>query len=216
MGQKLDKSQVKAVGFDVDGTLYHSTPQMHEWIGGEIIRLGAAKFDKPLEQFAREYEARLAEVGGNTKTLDSLGLKGSAIFGQIWDEMPLEQFIKPDARLLAVLNELSRRYKLFILSNGSESQVQHKLEMLGLSEVGFEFVLCCYDHGWAKPDRAPFDYALEQLGLPPENVIYVGDREEVDVVGSMAANMLAILVGGKGETRAQARVETVYDIVSVL
>ena len=45
-----------------------------------------------------------------------------------------------------------------------------------------------------KPERAFFELALRNLGLPPEGVAMVGDDPELDVGGARAAGLRAILV----------------------
>ena len=45
-----------------------------------------------------------------------------------------------------------------------------------------------------KPERAFFDLALADLGLPPESVAMVGDDPGLDVAGAQAAGLRGILV----------------------
>jgi HAD superfamily hydrolase (TIGR01458 family) len=48
--------------------------------------------------------------------------------------------------------------------------------------------------GIGKPERAFFELALENLGLPAETVAMVGDDPELDVGGAQAAGLRSILV----------------------
>lgn len=48
--------------------------------------------------------------------------------------------------------------------------------------------------GVGKPERAFFELALEDLGLPPETVAMVGDDPELDIGGAQAADLRGILV----------------------
>ena len=49
-----------------------------------------------------------------------------------------------------------------------------------------------------KPRPDGFLRAAELLDLPPAEVLYVGDRPEVDAVGAANAGMSCVIVGGKG------------------
>jgi FMN phosphatase YigB (HAD superfamily) len=43
--------------------------------------------------------------------------------------------------------------------------------------------------GWVKPHASPFRIALDALGLPPEKVLFVGDRWDADMIGARDAGM---------------------------
>lgn len=47
--------------------------------------------------------------------------------------------------------------------------------------------------GAAKPDPVIFHHALEALGLPPEEVVHVGDYYSTDVVGARRAGLEGVL-----------------------
>lgn len=48
------------------------------------------------------------------------------------------------------------------------------------------------DAGAAKPDRRIFDFALAQLGAPPQRAVFVGDSPERDLAAARAAGLRAI------------------------
>jgi HAD superfamily hydrolase (TIGR01458 family) len=67
-----------------------------------------------------------------------------------------------------------------------------------------------------KPERAFFELALENLGLPAETVAMVGDDPELDIQGAQAAGLSAILVetgryrpGNEPSTRPDLVLESV-------
>jgi FMN phosphatase YigB (HAD superfamily) len=61
----------------------------------------------------------------------------------------------------------------------------------GLVEVG-DFVATSEAWGVAKPDPAFFARLVDELGLAPGEIAYVGDRVDNDVVPAAAAGLLAI------------------------
>lgn len=66
--------------------------------------------------------------------------------------------------------------------------------------------------GVGKPERAFFELALQNLGLPPATVAMVGDDPELDVAGARAAGLRAILVE-TGRYRSGTELPTRPDLV---
>ena len=213
--QKIKLSGIKAIGFDVDGTLYHSPPEMASAIGQGIIKSIAGLLRRDEDELAEEYLARRDEYKSNTMAISSFGLSGEEVVQKLWDELDIEKYVKRDTRLIKMIERLGKKYRLFLLSNGSGRQIKRKLKYLGLSEQDFDPRVYCYDMGWVKPEPAPFLYALEKLEMRPEEVVYVGDRTDVDVEAANSVGLKTILVYGeyKGAT---ASCETVYDVELML
>lgn len=51
-----------------------------------------------------------------------------------------------------------------------------------------------YEVGLAKPDPAIFHLVCEKLGLPPEEILFVGDTPSADIEGPRAVGMPAMLI----------------------
>ena len=206
---------IKAVGFDVDGTLYHAPEAMSIEVGRILIAKAAEALSRDPDELAEEYLEKREEYRSNTKVLNSFGLDGERIFQEVWDSIAVEKYVERDKRLVKLMSELKKKYRLFIITNGSGHQVERKLKYLGLDYHDFDPRVYCYDQGWVKPEPAPFLAAIESLNFRPEEIVYVGDREDIDVEGAQAVGMKTIYVGGTSQI-ATASIESVYDIVSVL
>ncbi|MBP9670557.1 HAD family hydrolase [Candidatus Woesebacteria bacterium] len=211
----INAKNVKAVGFDVDGTLYHAPEAMSVEVGKILIQKAAEALSQDPDELAEEYLKRRDEYRSNTQTLNSFGLDGERIFQDVWDTIAIEKYVIPDRKLVKMIETLKKKYKLFIITNGSGSQVERKITYLGLDYHDFDPRIYCYDQGWVKPEPAPFLAAIESLNLKPEEIVYVGDRVDIDIEGASAVGMKAIYVGGKSD-KANVSCETVYDIVSIL
>jgi FMN phosphatase YigB (HAD superfamily) len=68
-----------------------------------------------------------------------------------------------------------------------------RLAALGLTGL-LEGIVTSYSLGRRKPDRAMFDRATAIAGCPPEACVFIGDREDKDVVPAMALGMTAVRV----------------------
>lgn len=75
----------------------------------------------------------------------------------------------------------------------------------------FEFILASSEYMFRKPNRRIFDLALEKAGLGPEDVWYIGDNYECDVVGAREAGLFPVWYIGA----AQSPVRKCSDVLTV-
>ncbi|MEV6399551.1 HAD family hydrolase [Streptomyces sp. NPDC051907] len=95
----------------------------------------------------------------------------------------------PDA--VPTLDLLAGGYRQAVLSNSYLPNQDRKLRILGVRDR-FETVLCAAELGVAKPAAEAFHAACAELGLPPEEVAYVGDQPDIDAAGAVAAGLAGI------------------------
>ena len=212
---KAKLQDIKAVGFDVDGTLYHAPDAMSLEVGKILINKAAEALSRDPDDLAEEYIKRRDEYRSNTQTLNSFGLEGEKIFQEVWDGIEIEKYVVRDEKLATMIAKLKKKFRLFLISNGTGTQIERKLGFLGLDYHDFDPRIYCYDQGWVKPDPAPFLAAIESLQVKPEEIVYVGDRQDIDVEGAKTVGMKTIFVGGECEM-ADLSCETVYDVAPAL
>ena len=92
------------------------------------------------------------------------------------------------ADVAPALGRLGARYRLMTLTNGNADLVR-----IGIAHH-FEYSLTAADAGCAKPDARIFTRLLQRTGLQPDEVLYVGDEPQVDVVGAQSAGLPAAWV----------------------
>jgi len=206
---------IKAVGFDVDGTLYHTPDAMTSEVGKILITKAAEALSQDPDDLADEYLKRRDEYRSNTQTLNSFGLEGEKIFQEVWDSIAVEKYVAKDPRLAKMIRQLKKKYKLFIVTNGSGHQVERKLTHLGLDYHDFDPRIYCYDQGWVKPEPAPFLAAMESLNLRPEEIVYIGDRVDVDIEGANAVGMKTIFIGGEND-KADQSIASIYNLNQIV
>ena len=98
--------------------------------------------------------------------------------------------VVPEPETEALLDALAGAGIPFgVITNGSARQWR-KIEALGLDKrTGCVFVSETY--GVKKPDPAIFHAAADCLGLPPAQILFVGDNPIADILGAHAAGMSA-------------------------
>jgi len=95
----------------------------------------------------------------------------------------------------AVLQEFERDVPMAIVSNMDTMVLLDALHNNGLS---FTFIVTSEEEQRYKPSRSIFQRAIRYLGLPPENLLHVGDSYIEDVVGSTSVGMGSVLLRRPG------------------
>ncbi|GGW87457.1 HAD family hydrolase [Streptomyces noursei] len=101
----------------------------------------------------------------------------------------------PDS--VPALEALAPLVRQAVLSNSSTANQERKLTTLGIRDH-FEAMLCADRLGCAKPAPEAFRGACASLGLPPAEVLYVGDRLDVDGLGARDAGLAAVWLDRAG------------------
>jgi putative hydrolase of the HAD superfamily len=98
-----------------------------------------------------------------------------------------------DPQTVPVLSALKQNKTVGLVSNFDHPpHVRRVLSDYGLKNC-FDSVIISGEVGVKKPDPAIFAFVLEQTGLAPADVVYVGDTQE-DVAGAIAAGIRPILL----------------------
>lgn len=69
----------------------------------------------------------------------------------------------------------------------------------------FEFIIATSEYMYRKPNKRIFELALEKADLQPEDVWYIGDQYQCDIVGAKDAGLLPIWYIGAIDMKYEAR-----------
>jgi putative hydrolase of the HAD superfamily len=107
-------------------------------------------------------------------------------------------------RLFPHVNESLRAFREggFKLGLLSDFPPEQKLEHLGLAGI-WDAVRCSECTGWLKPDPRPFWSLAEDMKLPPEQILYVGNSRRCDVYGAKRAGLRTALIGSSLSLRGR-------------
>ena len=205
----MDFNGIKAVLFDLDGTLYRQGP-MRALMAAELATLplaGPLKASRRLKalQAYRAAQERLRDgaAAGPAATQAEAAAEASGLPVAEVEILVAEWMIRRPLKYLQfcrrpgvpdLLDRLGRAgIRAGILSDYPAAE---KLRALGL-EGRFAPVLCATDReiGAFKPSPRGFLRACEVWRLAPADVLYVGDRIEVDAAGAAAAGMRCVIIG---------------------
>ena len=156
--------------------------------------------------FAIKLHAIVSGITGND--FDSLPAlkkygkrKGFNLTDQQWQDInwswykPLRDVATTEPDLPETLSALQDMgLKLGILSNTfiNESSLDRHLEEEGIKNF-FPLRIYSYQYRFRKPDKRIFLAAADQIGVAPENILFIGDRIDNDVKGALKAGMRPIL-----------------------
>jgi putative hydrolase of the HAD superfamily len=218
---------IRAVAFDVNGTLVRILTDD----GMEQIFRSAAHFltyqgvDLHRDQVRELYFATLQEQQRTSPEehpeFDAVGIWRSIIDGNATAytrtlpagklaQLPL--FLAEMSRGISrrrlglyphvreVLDILRGRYPLALVTDAQSAYTRGELHKVGLLDY-FDPIVISGDHGFRKPDRRLFQFALDGMGMAAENALYVGNDMHRDIFGAREAGMPTVLFeSGQGTT----------------
>jgi len=193
---------LKAILFDLDNTLLDFSGFKRE------TALAAAKAMKrtgvPLSE--KELYARIFKVY-DEKGIEYQRTFGDVLYGLQLDQHQLErarqaaviaytkkkyECIKPRSKVIQVLSSLKRKYKIGIVTDAPREKAWQRLILVGLD--GFFYPVVTYNDTLEhKPSMKPFELAIFLLKVKPEEVLFVGDNPERDVIGAKRAGLKTCL-----------------------
>lgn len=198
-----DKRAVRAVLFDLDGTLIETDDQVVAGLGRRLGFMGALAPVERRMRLARRLLMRSETLVNRFVTLlDRLGLDNTLF--RLNDALRRLRGIREPERFVAVngapemLRELAGRYRLAVVTSRPRHEAHAFLVQYDLADL-FETVITREDVRRLKPHPMPVRMAAEKLCLPVQQCVMVGDTE-VDVRAAKAAGALAVgVLCGFGE-----------------
>ncbi len=206
---------IRAIAFDVNGTLVRIQTED----GDEQIFRSAAHFltyqgidlhrDQIRDLYFQTMKEQLRASPEEYPEFDAVGIWRSIIDGRMTDftralpagklrQMPL--FLAEMARGIArqrlglypsvreVLDVLRGRYPLAVVTDAQSANARGELHKVGLLGY-FDPVVVSGDHGYRKPDRRLFQFALDGMNVAAGNALYVGNDMYRDIHGAREAGM---------------------------
>ena len=194
---------IKAIAFDIDGTLYPKWQMDIRLAAASVLHLPFAMRYNAMRRSIRREDGLAEMPAGSLEELqrrECLMLYGSEdslhafidkeqrVFRKPWEK--LFSSIKPFPGMHEFMEEASSGYDLAVLS---DFPIGVKLKALGVEEY-FSYIASAEDSGHLKPSPVPFRVMLDALGLEPHQVLYVGDSESKDIAGARNAGLRSALI----------------------
>ena len=171
-------------------------------------------FDDPGEEFQR-----MKEIISNyqrdawTKGLQKLGIDdvefGESLAARFIEERKNSPFVYDET--FSVLDRLKGKFKLVLLTNGSPSLQQTKLEITPELALYFDRIVVSGAFGKGKPDPSIFEHVLEETGTSADEALMVGDNLLTDILGSSRVGMRSVWINREGKS-VHPEIQPTYEI----
>ncbi len=217
----MPSNGIKAIFFDLDGTLRHNVPGGGEIFSEHVRSLGfefseddylrgmrwefmywanssdliedLGKHEGENEEFWLNYSRRrLVALGIPPRKSKSLAPKVSAYMREFYTP----KSIVPDDAQKALRELKQHEYVMAVISN-RDKPFGDELASHGIAEY-FAFSLAGGEVDAYKPEPEIFYHALKRADIRAEETIYVGDNYYADVVGSRRAGLRPVLYDPSG------------------
>jgi len=196
----LEKDVIEAAGFDLDGTLYRSTPEMDDRIRTEFAKhILEIKPDlKSLEKARQFFESHYAELQSGKKVLTRAGYRNASEIGErCLVEADITDLLQKDPTLSTILKEIQDRYEfMYLITSSPQDLALKKLDALGINPEVFDHaVFSDTPRAGDKQTGSSFRYLLKVPGCPKApNHVYVGDRLKSDITPAYNLRMQTIAI----------------------
>lgn len=172
----------QSLGFEVSEEIYD---YWTEQVLGNIRNIEEKPYQKALEAVEKKFELGIDPEEATEKYIQA--------------EIDC---IKINRDLKDVLEKLSEKHQVGILTNGAGHAQRRKIERYGLDKLVDE-VIISNTEGIRKPDPEIFELARDRLDA--DNYIYIGDTFDHDIVPAKQNGFKTVYIGGEREADLEAK-----------
>jgi len=177
---------LKAIVFDLDGTLYNS-----RGLATEIHRVACLALSLQMGTGFEDAEIRLAEtkraissITGRETTLSAacaeMGCDIRVLHRYLAEMIEPEQFLRRDERVVSMLSRLAAEQALHVYTNNNRRLAGRIMAAIGVNaHMGRLFTI--EDLWRSKPDRLALEAVYAAIDAAPSECLFVGDRYDVDL-----------------------------------
>jgi len=187
-------STIKHIWFDFGGTLYRETPKFHAVHDQHRYKTYAELTGKTDHEVAKqEFHELYNKHGSNSAVFRSLG-QSSDYWMKSMDELDFTAILHPDPEVTETLKNLQPLVGISLFTNFPHKRIVDLLDHLEIQASMFTHILSGDDVAERKPALDGFHLMVEKSGIPANQILYVGDRVDVDVKPAKAVGMKTCLL----------------------
>ncbi len=206
----------KAIVFDIDGTLYRSQDYERQ-LYRAIIRVLSEMLNITEENAAMKLHETKRKHRTVSISIEALGLDRHEFYQRLANAVEPEKTIAPDESTPQLLKKLKNMgYKIVLHTNSGRQLAMKILKTLRIDSDLYD-LLVTSDEYEPKPSAEGYLGIVRQLGIPPSEIIYVGDRVEVELLPAKKLGMITVLLGNKPQAHEiDYTINSLNEILEVL
>jgi putative hydrolase of the HAD superfamily len=201
--------------FDMDDTLYPPASGVWRAIGSRINRFMIERVGFPEEDIDSRRQEYFHRYGTTLNGLRKEFAVDPLEYLKFVHDVPVEELLKPDPRLQAMLREMPQRK--FIFSNADRPYIQRVLNALGVAGF-FEEIIDIVRTGFVcKPLPGAYAIALDTAGSPPASDCVVVDDLVRNLDPASKLGMITVLVNHPLPNGAlHHQIDSIYQLAGLL
>ncbi|HLC70952.1 MAG TPA: HAD family hydrolase [Candidatus Nanoarchaeia archaeon] len=209
-------SHIKAVGFDLDQTLYQETLETRALVRTEIYCFMAETMSIPVSEAKQKFEQAYAQFDAGGRALESLGIsEGSERLRDCVVKADVSRLLKPDTQLEQMMDRISKDYFTFLITESRRDDAIKKLHALGLCPSMFKFTSYWDTSSERKHTGTIYPLISNLNGFKPEEHLYVGDKLNDDILPAKRVGLKTVLVGSNS-SEADYSISNIHELESLL
>ncbi len=211
MIKMLEKSKIKVISFDLDGTLVDKNFDLVLWYE-EVPRLYAQKHRISMNEARmitnREYEKPENKTHNWTSVKFWFNYFRLKDHEKLLDDMRKHLKIFDDA--VPALKQLKKKYKLIVISQCNREYIELKLEVENLSSY-FDAVYSTSDFGKLNKEDI-FEEVLNKLNAAKDEIVHIGDNRKHDYERPTKLGIRSFLLDRTGEEKGPHVINSLREI----
>jgi FMN phosphatase YigB (HAD superfamily) len=188
---------LKAIGFDLDNTLYLPIDELNGMIRRDIAKEvvkrkpGLGDVNEVFELCCEQYDI----LQSWSAVLAALEIKDTSFIEACTSNENILEFLSPDDDVCRLLDELTIHFTMFLVTNSPREFALEKLEKLAITTEYFSEMRFGDDsNATPKSDGAVFARLIEETDMVPSRTIFVGDSLRSDILPAKAASMITAMI----------------------
>jgi putative hydrolase of the HAD superfamily len=212
-------NKIKVISFDLDGTLVDSRKFDNTFWNEEIPKLYSKIHDIPILEGKKIVLRTYKEIGINNINwyrpeywFKKFGLKYN------WKKklIDLKDLIKPFPEVKEILEKLSKKYKLIVLTQSTRYSAKLKLKITSIEKFFTKIFVVIEDFKMVKHDENVYTILLKKLNLKPNEIVHIGNDYKFDCHVPRSIGIRAILLDRSNDKNGEDVIHDLREIENVL
>jgi putative hydrolase of the HAD superfamily len=183
----------------MDGTLTVQTPAFHQAHNELRYSAYSKAVGRPVSnELAQEYEALYQKHGSNSAAFVAAGMP-HGYWMQYFNQLDQSRYYKPIADVYETLDKLRKMVPISLFTNATPSVIKKTLQAINVAPGWFVHTITGDDIASSKPALEGFYLMIEESDLPASQILYVGDRVDVDIAPANSVGVQSCLVYSKSD-----------------